>query len=132
VGRACRRGGKSARSRERCGDRRALSRLVERTPLIIAVGAKVAAGHKIRESEQVMSAGAAAMNMLNAVHLLGYGGMWVTGLNAYDPKINALLGFEAPSQLVGFLAVGTPRPTPKDAPKPTRPPRAEHTAEWMG
>ncbi|MGE0577473.1 MAG: hypothetical protein AB7O82_22605, partial [Reyranella sp.] len=34
--------------------------------------------------------------------------MWVTGANAYDPNVNALLGFEAPSRLVGFLTVGTP------------------------
>jgi nitroreductase len=105
---------------------------VERTPLIIAVGAKVVAGHKIPETEQVLSAGAAAMNMLNAIHLLGYGAMWVTGLNAYDPRINALLGLEAPSRLVGFLGVGTPKPLPADAPKPARPSREQHTTEWMG
>ena len=99
---------------------------VWRTPLIIAVGAEVQAGHAIPETEQVLSAGAAVMNMLNAIHLLGYGGMWVTGANTYDPGINKLLGFEAPSRLVGFLAVGTP----KGAPKPVRPPRAEHTRVW--
>ena len=90
---------------------------VARTPLIIAVGAEVKAGASIPEIEQLLSAGAAAMNMLNAVHLLGYGGMWVTGANAYDPAINKALGFEAPSRLVGFLGVGTPRPMPADAPK---------------
>ena len=105
---------------------------VERTPLIIAVGAEIRAGHSIPEIEQVMSAGAAVMNMLNAIHMLGYGGMWVTGLNAYDPRINAWLGFEAPSRLVGFLAVGTPRPAPKDAPRPARPSRDQHTKEWTG
>ena len=101
---------------------------VQRTPLIIAVGAKVVAGHKIPEIEQVASAHAAAMNMLNAIHMLGYGGMWVTGLNAYDPRINAWLGFEAPSRLVGFLAVGTPRATAAVE----RPSRADHVVEWEG
>lgn len=101
---------------------------VRRSPLIIAVGANVQAGHKIPEIEQVLSAGAAAMNMLNAIHLLGYGGMWVTGVNAYDAKINALLGFEAPSRLVGFLTVGTP----KNAPRIERPSRGAHTVEWTG
>ena len=101
-----------------------------RTPLIIAVGAEVRAGHKIPEIEQLLSAGAAAMNMLNAIHLLGYGGMWVTGLNTYDASVNAALGFIAPSRLVGFLAVGTTRPQPADASQPARPSRAQHTTEW--
>ena len=104
---------------------------VARTPLIIAVGVEMKEG-KIPEIEQMLSAGAAAMNMLNAVHLLGYGGMWVTGANSYDPAINKALGFEAPSRLIGFLAVGTPKPAPKNAPKLVRPSRAEHTTDWTG
>jgi nitroreductase len=104
---------------------------VARTPLIIAVGAEVKAGN-IPEIEQLLSAGAAAMNMLNAIHLLGYGGMWVTGANSYDPQINKALGFTAPSRLVGFLGVGTPRPIPADAPKIARPSRAQHTKDWTG
>jgi nitroreductase len=99
---------------------------VRRTPLIIAVGAEIRANHKIPEIEQILSAGAAAMNMLNAIHMLGYAGMWVTGPNAYDPQVNAWLGFEPPSRLVGFLAVGTP----KAAPRIERPSRAEHVREW--
>ncbi len=71
---------------------------VGRTPLIIAIGVEMKEG-KIPEIEQVLSAGAAAMNMLNAIHLLGYGGMWVTGANSYDPQVNKALGFEAPSRL---------------------------------
>ncbi len=70
--------------------------------------------------------------MLNAIHMLGYGGMWVTGLNAYDPRINGWLGFEAPSRLVGFLGVGTPKPMPKNAPKLERAPRDQHTTDWTG
>jgi nitroreductase len=100
---------------------------VRRTPMLIAVGAVVKPGN-IPEIEQLLAAGAAAMNMLNALHMLGYGGMWVTGPNAYDPNVNTLLGFEAPSRLVGFLMVGTPAPS--TAPIPARPERAAHVAEW--
>jgi nitroreductase len=97
-----------------------------RTPLIIAVGATVRAGHPVPEVEQVLSAGAAAMNMLNAIHLLGYGGIWVTGLNAYDPDVNAALGFEMPNRLVGFLSVGTPTKVVTV----DRPDRTKHVVDW--
>jgi len=100
---------------------------VRRTPMLIAVGAVVKPGN-IPEIEQLLAAGAAAMNMLNALHMLGYGGMWVTGPNAYDARVSQLLGFEAPSRLVGFLTVGTPAPS--TAPVPARPERAAHVTEW--
>ena len=100
---------------------------VRRTPMLIAVGAVVKPGN-IPEIEQLLAAGAAAMNMLNALHMLGYGGMWVTGPTTYDPAVNKLLGFEAPSRLVGFLTVGTPAPS--TAPIPARPERAAHVADW--
>lgn len=100
---------------------------IRRTPMLIAVGAIVKPGN-IPEIEQLLAAGAAAMNMLNALHMLGYGGMWVTGPNTYDPNINAMLRFEAPSRLIGFLTAGTPAPS--TAPLPARPDRAAHVSEW--
>ncbi len=101
---------------------------VWRTPLIIALGAEIRRDHKVPEIEQLLSVGAAAMNMLNAIHLLGYGGMWVTGPNSYDPVLTEALGFTAPSRLVGFLAVGTP----KAVTRVERPSRAEHVRDWHG
>ena len=102
-----------------------------RHPLLIAVGTRIRPDHPVPEIEQVLSAGAAAMNMLNAIHLLGYGGIWVTGANAYDPTVNEALGFRAPSRLVGFLAVGTPANAPDATPAP-RPERSAHVFEWTG
>src|SRR5579872_6917996 len=43
-----------------------------RAPLMIAIVAKIVPGHKIPPIEQTLSAGAAAMNILNAVHSLGF------------------------------------------------------------
>ena len=88
-------------------------------PLILALGVHPTPTPKVPEIEQVMSVAAAAMNMLNAAHLLGFAGKWVTGPNAYDPAIAAALG--VPS-LAGFLYLGTPiapaqetrRPDPQD------------------
>jgi nitroreductase len=104
-----------------------------RTPLLIGLGAQIRAGHAIPEIEQMLSAGAAAMNMLNAIHMLGYAAMWVTGANTYDPKVNAALGFQAPNRLVGFLAVGTAKaPSPDAAGPAARPDRLAHVVEWTG
>ncbi len=104
-----------------------------RTPLLIGIGAQIRPDHPVPEIEQILSAGAAAMNMLNAIHMLGYAGMWVTGANTYDPKVNAALGFLAPSRLIGFLAVGTARaPSPGAASPAARPDRRGHVVDWSG
>lgn len=104
-----------------------------RTPLLIGLDAQIRAGHAIPKIEQLLSAGAAAMNMLNALHMLGYAGMWVTGANTYDPTVNAALGFQAPSRLIGFLAVGTAKaPSPDAAGPVARPDRLAHVVDWSG
>lgn len=101
---------------------------VMNAPLIIALGAKLRPGHKIPEIEQMLSVGAAAMNMLNAVHALGYGAVWLTGANSFDPKVVAALGLEESDKLAGFLFVGSP----KAAPLATRRPAvADHVVEWQ-
>ena len=99
------------------------------TPLIIGLGARLRPGHKIPEIEQMLSVGAAAMNMLNAAHALGYGAVWLTGANAYDPRLVEALGLEPTDKLAGFLFAGTPR----SAPLPLRRPElADHVIEWQG
>ena len=98
-------------------------------PLIVGLGAHVVPGHKVPEIEQVMAVAAAAMNMLNAAHALGYGGKWVTGPNAYDPAVAAALGLPAPDRLAGFLYLGTPA-APLQPVK--RPAVADHRIDWAG
>lgn len=98
------------------------------TPLIIALGVRVQYGHKIPEIEQMLCVGAAAMNMLNAIHALGYGGVWLTGANAFDGRVVTALGLEPGDKLAGFLFVGTPVVSPT---VPRRPAVADHTIEWM-
>jgi nitroreductase len=76
-------------------------------PLIIAVGAHIRADHKVPEVEQLLSAGAATMNLMNALHANGYASIWLTGPNAYDPDIALALGLSADERLLGFVYVGT-------------------------
>ncbi|MBV8911416.1 MAG: nitroreductase [Acetobacteraceae bacterium] len=98
-------------------------------PLIIALGVKLRLGHKIPEIEQMLSVGAAAMNMLNAAHALGYGAVWLTGAHAFDPLVVQALGLEGTDKLAGFLFVGTPKSSPLAS---RRPELADHVVEWTG
>lgn len=97
-------------------------------PLLIAMGAHLRADHKVPEIEQLMAVGAAAMNMLNALHILGFGAFWSTGLNARDESVKRALGFEESDRLIGFLYVGTPK---QRAQAGARPPRRRFVREWQ-
>ena len=68
-----------------------------------------------------------AMNLLNAIHALGFGAMWVTGANAYDPAVAAALGLHPPDCLVGFMFVGTPAQPQQPA---RRPDLSGHVRDW--
>jgi nitroreductase len=78
-----------------------------RAPLIIVVAATPKLNHKVPEIEQIVSAGAAAQNILVAAHALGFGGFWRTGAAAYDTTVKAGLGLRAEDVIVGFLYLGT-------------------------
>jgi nitroreductase len=97
-------------------------------PVLIALGAAVDPASHVPEIEQLMSVGAAAMNMLNAIHALGYGGFWATGGDSYEPALHAALGFEQSERLLGFLFVGTPQRSINRA--VARPDRAAFVREW--
>ncbi len=100
-----------------------------RAPLIIALGARIRTDHKVPASEQMLAVAAGAMNLLNAIHATGFGAIWVTGANAYDPAVAAALGLHAPDCLAGFLFVGTPSARPAPA---ARPQLADHVLDWTG
>ncbi|CAB5669054.1 Putative NAD(P)H nitroreductase ydjA [Delftia tsuruhatensis] len=97
-------------------------------PLIIALGVHLQPGHKVPQSEQLLAGGAAAMNMLNALHILGFGGFWASGANSHDAQVREALGFEPQDRLVGLLYVGTPGAASRAA---LRPPRNRFVREWQ-
>lgn len=99
-------------------------------PLVIAVGAHLRANHKVPEIEQLLSTGAAVMNLLNAFHAMGYGAIWLTGGNAYDPEVGRELGFDAGERCLGFVYVGS-MPAPDDS-LSRRPERAALMRDWTG
>jgi len=90
-----------------------------RAPLVIAVVSRAAPHVKIPEWEQQLSAGAAAMSLLFAVHALGYAASWITEWYAYDRRVLATLGVGAHEKLAGFVHIGRPAQPPQDRPRPS-------------
>lgn len=78
-----------------------------RAPMIIVAIARCSDHPKVPEVEQIISAGAAVQNMLNAAFVQGVGAMWRTGGFAYDRAIMEGLGLAERESIVGFLYLGT-------------------------
>jgi nitroreductase len=80
-----------------------------RAPLVLVVAAHIADSPRIPPVEQLLSAGAAAQNIMIACHALGFGAMWKTGAPAYDRSVKEALGLAAADEIVAFLYIGTPK-----------------------
>ena len=78
-----------------------------RSPLIVVVVACLIESPKIPEIEQMLSAGAAAHNTLLASNAMGYGSIWLTGDNAYDPYVCNALELADNEKIIGFIYIGT-------------------------
>ena len=79
-----------------------------RAPLVLAVWAKITENHpKVPAIEQVIATGAAAQNLLNALHARGYQAIWVTGAPCYDEYVKRSFGLAPKDSLVGFIHIGT-------------------------
>lgn len=89
-----------------------------RAPLVIAVVSRAAPHIKIPEWEQLMSVGAAAMNLVTAAHAQGFAASWLTEWYAYDPRVLDALGLAPHERIAGFVHVGRPTKPPEDRPRP--------------
>lgn len=100
-----------------------------RAPMILAVCAKVDHESRIPRIEQILSAAAAAQNIMVAAHALGFGCAWKTGDAAYDESVKAAFGLDEKDSIVGFLYLGT-KPKPLPPPEPFDLER--YVVEWSG
>jgi len=89
-----------------------------RAPLVVAVVSRAGPHVKIPEWEQVLSAGAAAMNLVLAAHALGFGACWITEWYAYDRGVLDALGLAPHERIAGFIHIGRPPGRPEDRPRP--------------
>ena len=98
-------------------------------PLFVGLAQKIDHDNpKVPEQEQLLATGASVMNILNAVHMLGYGAFWSTGMGTYVEEVQEALGFDPLDyRFLGFLAIGTPACA---VPEAVRPDYREFVTEW--
>src|SRR6476659_262522 len=89
-----------------------------RAPLVVAVVSRAAPHVKIRQLEQVLSSGAAAMNLVTAAHALGFAATWITEWYAYDRRVLDALGLAPHEKIAGFVHIGRPVKPPEGRPRP--------------
>ncbi len=79
-----------------------------RSPTIIVVVATIVKNHvKVPEIEQVLSAGAAAQQLMLAANSMGYGAIWLTGPNSNEVSVKSGLGVSVNDVIIGFIYLGT-------------------------
>jgi nitroreductase len=78
--------------------------------------------------EQELSAGAACMNLLHAVHAHGFAGGWLTGWPAFSDRVRDAFGV-APERIAGFVFIGTPSRALEERPRPDA---TRLWSDWQG
>lgn len=97
----------------------ALEQFAGQAPALVVVLSSPRADSKVPLWEQELSAGAAGMNLLHAVHAMGFAGGWLTGWAAYSDRVRDAFG-AAPERIVGFVFIGTPGKPLEERPRPDR------------
>ncbi len=87
-------------------------------PMVIAVISKPVEHPKVPEWEQVLSAGAASMQLLVAANAMCFGAQWLTGFYVSNPKACELLGVRDGERIAAMVHIGTAPATPTDRTRP--------------
>lgn len=78
-----------------------------RAPMIIVIATKYKEHDKVPKFEQMLSAGAAAQNMLLALESLGYHSIWRSGPLCNSDLVKAYFGIDAQNTLCGLIYTGS-------------------------
>lgn len=100
-----------------------------RSPLVVAVVSRTVADHpKIKEWEQILSAGAVAMNLMIAANAMGFSSQWITEWVSYDEEARRILGLAETERLAGLIHIGTRDIAPFERPRPNL---ADIVTDWQ-
>ena len=99
----------------------------QQAPVMLVLISSPILGHKIPVWEQELSCGAVGMNLLQAAHALGYVGGWITGWQAYSPRVTRAFCNKG-ERIAGFIFLGTPQSPLEERPRPSL---ADHVSQWL-
>lgn len=89
------------------------------SPVIIAVISSPVESVKIPHWEQVLSAGAVSLGLVNAALASGWGAAWLTGFAAVNEDFaRRYLGLMDGEKVAGLVHIGTRGQTPPERPRP--------------
>jgi nitroreductase len=89
------------------------------SPLAVVVVAAPVYSDKIPKVEQIHSAGAVCLSLVNAALAAGWGAGWVTGWVAHDRRfLPTALGLTSAESIAGIVHIGTPPGKPPERPRP--------------
>ncbi|WP_417525148.1 nitroreductase family protein [Marinovum sp.] len=98
------------------------------SPLAVAVIAAPVASEKVPEVEQLYSAGAVCLSLLNAALAAGWGANWLSGWASHDRGfVEEGLGLAPGESVAGLIHIGTERAAPPERPRPN----LASTVTWM-
>ena len=87
--------------------------------LAVAVISSPKTSEKIPQAEQVLSAGAVCLAMLNAALASGWGANWLSGWASHDPAfVQKHMGLADHETVAGLIHIGTETNTPPERPRP--------------
>ncbi|MGY3438150.1 MULTISPECIES: nitroreductase family protein [unclassified Marinovum] len=89
------------------------------SPLAVVVVAAPVTSEKVPEIEQLYSAGAVCLALLNAALASGWGANWLSGWASHDREfLQQGLGLAGHEQVAGIIHIGTERAAPPERPRP--------------
>lgn len=87
--------------------------------LAVAVIASPKVSEKVPPVEQLLSAGALCLGIVNAATAAGWGANWLSGWPSHDPAFAAqAFGCSAQETVAGIIHIGTPGNAGQDRPRP--------------
>ena len=105
----------------------AVERFARQAPELVVALSSPKPSPKIPLWEQQLSCGAACMNLVLAVHAMGFSAGWVTGWAAYNEAALAGLGVAEGERVAAFVFIGTGVAEPEER---LRPKYEEIISQW--